>query len=104
MMSGKWVTCGKKDAHDTAHIIRRAQCGKVWDDVRVALLACRTCHSNLDGNVTTGDPIYEVRVPYDLALEAYEFVCANTKTTPYARYNPDENGLYKDLLIGRGVA
>jgi hypothetical protein len=104
LMSGKWVPCGKKDAQDTAHILRRQQCGKVWDSPRVALLGCRTCHRNYDGNVTAGDTMYEVRVPYDLAADAFDFVRENTKTSPYARYNPDENGLYKDVVIGRGVA
>ena len=104
LMSGKWVPCGKKDAHDTAHLLRRWQCGEVWDDPRVAMLACRTCHNNYDDNVLEGDPIYEVRPPYELQYEAFNFVKANTKTPPYARYNPDENGMYKDVLIGRGVA
>lgn len=104
LMSGKWVPCGKKSATDTAHIIRRGQCGKVWDDVRVAMLACRTCHNNYDDNVLEGDPIYEVRAPYDLALDAWEFVLANTKSKPYERYNPDTNRDYKDLFIGRGIA
>ena len=104
--AGKWFPCGKKSGIlDPVHIIRRPQCGKVWDDLRVVMLGCRSCHKNYDGQVIVGvDAIYEVRVPYDLAIDAFEFVCANTKTKPYARYNPEENGLYKDVLIGRGAA
>lgn len=102
-MSGKWVPCGKKSAQDTAHIIRRNQCGKVWDHPDVAMLGCRQCHNNFDDNVLEGDAIYQVRVPYEMAKFAWDLVVANTKVKPYARYNPDVNPDYSDVIIGRGL-
>lgn len=85
-----WRKCGKVSATDTAHIIPRRQCGKVWDAPEVALLACRECHNNYDGSTST----YRVRAPYLMALDAWAIVVDNTKVPPPARWNPECNDDY----------
>lgn len=91
-----WKPCGKSGNMDTVHILRRNQCGEVWDHEDVALTGCRECHNELDNNLI-GTSQYRVRVPYDRALTAWNLVVANTKIRPYMRYNPDHNMDYADV-------
>lgn len=87
-----WTECGKVSATDTAHILPRRECAKVWDAPEVALLACRSCHNNYDGSEST----YNVRAPYAMAKAAWVLVVANSKVPPPARWDPDRNGLYEE--------
>lgn len=96
-----WIVCGRTGAVDTVHIIRRNQCGDVWDHPDVALTGCRECHDELDRNIL-GESKFRVRVPYDRALTAWNLVVANTKTLPFQRYNPNHNSDYSDIHSGKG--
>lgn len=91
-----WRECGKSGQLDTVHILRRNQCGKVWDSPDVALAGCRECHSEYDRNIL-GESKITVRVPYDRAKAAWDLVLANTKVPPPAHYNPDHNDRYSDV-------
>jgi hypothetical protein len=44
-----WVRCNAP-AVDTAHIFKRADCGKAKYDPRCSLAACRACHERYDAN------------------------------------------------------
>jgi hypothetical protein len=71
---GAWVECGEY-ASDTAHIIKRNDCGKVKFNPIVGIRACRRCHDIYDGRRPG-----EVYTPFDRLEAARALVFASNKT------------------------
>lgn len=101
-VDGGWWTCGRAQANQTIHIIRRNECGEFWDDPIVAILGCLQCHRILDRNYLS-KPKFRVRVPWDAACAAYLFLldkydAGELKFKPIARFNPFTNGDYPEFV------
>lgn len=74
LVQGGWVECGAY-ASDTAHIIKRNECGKVKFDSIVGIRACRRCHDIYDGRRPG-----EVYTPLDRLEAARALVFASSKS------------------------
>jgi hypothetical protein len=99
-----WKRCGRV-ADQTVHVIRRKQCGEHWDAPEVAILGCEDCHHVYDHRFL-GEAPFKVRVPYDYAVMAWEFLMMKVQqgeiiVKPTARYSPYDNPDYEDV---RGAA
>lgn len=92
-----WEECGKHPPTiDPAHWPRRDECGSAKYDVRVVTSACRECHKNLDGNYLR-ERTYQVRVPFQRALEGYLTAVDGCKVIkPKSYYDPRQNDIYED--------
>lgn len=101
-----WERCGRVlSAIQTIHIVRRNECGEFWDDPIVAIVGCFDCHKVYDHRFL-GEAPFEVRVPYEPACMAWDFVFEKfekreIKSRPAFRFNPYENPVYAEL---RGAA